>query len=404
MAEYHPADIPFYSGHLDHIGRGLKRDVRLFSALLDHLNIDVNSLPPILGVVGSKGKGTCVAAASQYLHYSGRQVVSVVSPHYIANRERLRINGKPVDKSIYSNLADQISQVLVSYPHLTESPTGYLSPVGRFLAAGCLLASHNEAEVMVVEAGMGGWSDEISNLVLSVLAVTSLQEEHLGQLGPSVEDVAWNKLYLGHSPSVEAVILGDLPPYCDGPIERLVESGSRVLRTPNLQLEQGADPFGPANAAVGYVAAGQLIESKLDDEQRAELAADLWQGLVLPARNQLVVRSERSYVVNSAATIDGVLSSVKRAERDLGGIDTLVLCIPDDKRPSLLYDELSGSNVIWTYCSRVKYQFTETSPQFGVEILNSPELGNRVFVSGVVPFAGEALDFLSVPETALSWW
>ena len=401
---YDSNDIPFFRGHLRSIDKGRERDVRLFSWLLEELEVDTATLPPIIGVVGSKGKGTCVAAASQYLHHYGKEVLSVTSPHYTIARERIRFNGNPVSESTYSHLSQAMARVLRSRPYLLESPAGYLSPVARFLAASCLLATYQPTDHMVVEAGMGGWSDEISMLPIDILAVTSIFEEHLSQLAPTVYDVAFDKMYVGHLPATRSVITGELPESCSGVLRHLRDGGRRVVQAPRLVLGEKSDPFGPANVLVGYAAGREAISHSLARNNFAQTASNLWAKLELPGRNQEIIKSDRTYIVNSAATVDGVVRSIQHAIRVYGRIDTLVLCIPDDKRPQILREHLPDVDVIWAYCENPKFQYSKTSPQSGVEILLSPRLGKTVLVSGVVDFAGEALRMLSNSDDAWPWW
>ena len=404
MPHREPEDAPFFSGHLRSAGKGLKRDVRLFSRLLEELEIDVAALPPIIGVVGSKGKGTCAAAASQYLHLYGKKVLTVTSPHYICARERIRFNGKPVDESTYSHLSKAMAAVIRSRPFLLESPAGFLSPAGRFLAAGCLLASNQATDYMVVEAGMGGWSDEVSMLPIAILAAPSIFEEHLTQLGPTVHDIAFDKLYVGHLPTVRCVVTGELPELSAGPLRLLRDGGRCVVQAPRLVSGDDSDPFGPANASVGYAAGREALSRSTAQGSFADVASGLWPVLGLPGRNQEIVRNGRTFVVDSAATVDGVAASVRHAVRMYGCIDSLVLCVPDDKRPQVLRGLLPDVDVVWAFCENPKYCYSLTSPHVGAEVLLSPGLGKVVFVSGVVDFVGEVLQMLSNSDDVLSWW
>ena len=394
-----PADSPFFTGHLEMVKRGIKRDVRLFGILLEELGVDTRRLPPILAVVGSKGKGTCAAAASQYLHSQGRQVVTVTSPHYIAARERLRINGRPVDKPTYARLSARLSETLGDRPHLLRSPIGYLSPVGRFLAAGCLLSTEG-ADCLVVEAGMGGWSDEVSLLPISVLGVLGISEEHLGVLGDTLDEIAEDKIYAALLPSVRAVVtLGAMSGRHLGRIESRRHIPTETLST----LRASLDPFGAANASIGYVAGAVLLDHRTGANFERRVS-HLWRDLTLPGRNQLVERDGRTYIVNSAATREGVTACVLSAEQRYGSIDTLVLCIPDGRGPRETLRELPGRNIVWANTSNPKFENKETVPKVGAEVLTDRRLGNTVFVSGVVGFAGEALRALGVSETSLKWW
>lgn len=180
-------------------------------------------------MVGSKGKGTAAAAASQFLNACGFRVVAVTSPHYVEVRERFRVDGVVVDEGLYGVLSGELADVLDAVPWLLRSPVGYLSPWARFLAVGCLLGVRVGADVLVVEAGVGGWSDELSCLPLRVLACTAVFGEHRGVLGSRVGDIAANTLFPGFGCSVGAVVVGDLPEVCEPVVGGLVAAGKRVV-------------------------------------------------------------------------------------------------------------------------------------------------------------------------------
>jgi folylpolyglutamate synthase/dihydropteroate synthase len=392
-------DDPFFVGHLEARARGLSRDVRLFRALCDALNVELSRLPPTIVVVGSKGKGTCTAAASQYLSSLDKTVVTVSSPHYVSARERLRVNGALVDESIYKKLSTQLDLVLQKSPHLLYSPHGYLSPVGRFLAIACLLTLEINADFLVAEAGMGGWSDEVSELPFEVLAATSIFEEHIGLIGDTVGEIAVNKLYPSFSPSAKAVVTLRQNNETETVLDSLREWGRQVEVVNDSQLLMGPDPYGPMNASLGYRAAQLLTgceESVVDNE--------LWTRLKLPARNQLVELGDRQIIVSSAATLAGLTRCLEHEILQRGPVDSLVLCIPDDRDPDGISEVLAPNRIVWARSNNPKFNHRRTTPMGGAELVHSPSLGRRVFVSGVIGFAGEVLRHLSVSPDDLRWW
>ena len=392
-------DAPFFVGHLEARAEGLTRDVRLFRALCESLGVDLDRMPPTLVVVGSKGKGTCAAAASQYLSSLKGTVVTASSPHYVSARERLRINGAVVDEMTYRKLSAQLNFVLDNSPHLLRSPHGYLSPVGRFLAMACFLAQEIDADYLVAEAGMGGWSDEVSELNLEVLATTTIFDEHVGLIGDNVREIATNKAYLGFLPSIKAIVTLEQNDEAESVFELLRESGRLVVSIHESQLQVGSDPYGPLNASLGYRAARILsgVGGDVTDD-------DLWRQLRLPARNQLVELDNRQIIVSSAATLLGLKTCLEHEIVTRGQVDSLVLCIPDDRNPDEIAEALAPNQVVWAHSNNPKFKHDRTSPLFGAEIVHSQSLGKRVFVSGVIGFAGEVLQALSVAPDDLRWW
>jgi len=65
-------------------------------------------------VAGSKGKGSTAAMVSAGLVAAGYETGLYTSPHLVTIRERIRVNGKPIQKS---ELADVVTRMR---PHVEE--------------------------------------------------------------------------------------------------------------------------------------------------------------------------------------------------------------------------------------------------------------------------------------------
>lgn len=193
-AQHLAADEPFFRQWST---RGtLPRTLGSSKALIKLLNF---TPPPSIAVVGSKGKGTTLAALSVGLSREGFTTVSIMSPPFRTNRERIRLNGTAIDQDTYERMSDRLAELL---PHL---PTDhYLSPTGAYTVVGAWWASHIGADVLVVEEGMGGGTDEVSLFSHIALGVTPIFFEHGGILGNSVPEIARNLLSAGSS-SVEII-------------------------------------------------------------------------------------------------------------------------------------------------------------------------------------------------------
>ncbi|MBX6768073.1 MAG: hypothetical protein IRY90_13135, partial [Actinomadura rubrobrunea] len=145
---------------------------------------------PVLAVVGSKGKGTAATYASACLAAAGWRVCTVTSPGLRGNTDRIRVDGRAVDGDVLRALAARIDDALRRMP---PPDRGYLSPAGLFTIAGAVHAREVGADALVLEAGMGGRSDEVSLFAPTVVAITPIFGEHLGVLGDTVEAIAAEK-------------------------------------------------------------------------------------------------------------------------------------------------------------------------------------------------------------------
>lgn len=173
-----PADDPFFaqwarliSPHSIEPARVLKNRLRITDR-------------PTLTVVGSKGKGSAAAGATAALASAGLRVLTVSSPAHVTNRERIRVNGTSISQADYEAISAELTTHLHHLP-----PEYYLCPSGAYTVMGAWWADQIDADVLVLEEGMGGASDEISLFTPSHLALTPIFAEHIGELGDTIEEV-----------------------------------------------------------------------------------------------------------------------------------------------------------------------------------------------------------------------
>lgn len=169
---------------------------------LDRLNI--------LHVAGTKGKGsTCAFTASILVHYQRahaipRKVGLFTSPHLIAVRERIRIDGAPVGEELFARYFFDVWDRLGDAenregPVTIDERIGVPMPPRPIYARYLTLMSYHlflqeGVDVAVYETGIGGEYDA-TNIVERPLAsgISSLGIDHVFALGNTVEKIAWHK-------------------------------------------------------------------------------------------------------------------------------------------------------------------------------------------------------------------
>jgi dihydrofolate synthase/folylpolyglutamate synthase len=170
--------------------------------LLAALGNPEKSLPPVIHVGGTNGKGSTVAFLRAMLEAAGKRVHVYTSPHLVRFHERIRL-GASGGSRIVSDAA------LAAALEETERANagGEITFFEITTAAALLLFSRNDADVLLLEVGLGGRLDA-TNVIERPLAtvVTPVSIDHTEYLGPTLEHIAAEKagIFKRGSPAVIA--------------------------------------------------------------------------------------------------------------------------------------------------------------------------------------------------------
>jgi dihydrofolate synthase/folylpolyglutamate synthase len=184
-------------------------------------------------------------------------------------------------------------------------------------------------EVAVVEAGLGGRYDATNVIPSKVQVLTSVGLEHTRWLGPTVADIAEEKLDVVRQYAT-LVLPAELDPAAEAVAERVAgERHARVVRAPaeaEIPL-RALGRFQRANFAVARTAAAAFLGSELDAGAVARGAAEV----EVPGRMQVV--GERPLVIHDGAHNPAGAAALADALPDVVGDRRLVpvIGVLDDK-------------------------------------------------------------------------
>ncbi|KAF8640094.1 hypothetical protein AX17_001332 [Amanita inopinata Kibby_2008] len=157
---------------------------------------DLNALN-VIHITGTKGKGSTSAFIDSILRHARPEwkIGLYTSPHLVAVRERIRVNGVPLSEEQFAKFFFEVWTRLQQNTARRFENTPYMPGYFRFLT---LLAYHAflslKVDATILEVGVGGAYDS-TNIVPkpTVTGVTALGIDHVSVLGKTLEDIAWQK-------------------------------------------------------------------------------------------------------------------------------------------------------------------------------------------------------------------
>ncbi|QXJ26412.1 hypothetical protein AGRA3207_001719 [Actinomadura graeca] len=375
--------------------RSLSR-ARALAEALDVLSVGV----PVLTVVGSKGKGTAATYASAFLAAAGMRVCTVNSPGLRDARDRIRIDGRSVSEGELASLGERLEERIDVLP---PSP-GFLSPTGLFTLAGVLHARDVGVDALVLEAGVGGRSDEVSLFPPDVVALTPVFLEHAGVLGDTAAEIALEKIGVAAPGTRAALSAPQSPEVTDALGGRVEYVAPGDAGLPAALLPDG---LGRMNAELGVAAARRLPGIAEPPPGRAEAVLS---SVVLPGRLSWhrVPGSATTVLIDSAIDRTGVAAALAAARGRWGTVDHVVVSLPDHKDLDGAIAELDDLPVTFVRLPLRHLRFTRPLPP-AWDVVDAaavtPEslatLGHRVLVLGTVYFTGLVLGVVGAPTRRL---
>ena len=286
---------------------------------------------PAIQVLGTNGKSSTTRMTAAILQRHGLSTGAYTSPHLIAWRERVLIDEHalaPEDFAAAVARADHAA-------HQVNRTLDEDDPVTQFellTAAALWEMARRGVDVAVVEAGLGGRYDATSVVAPAVSVLTNVGLEHTRWLGPTITDIAEEKLAVVQ-PGATLVLGEGLAPEALAVAERVAaERQAEIVRPEPLPaaLELRArGTFQRRNFALARAAAAaHLRRAGLALEERA--VSDAAAAVLVPGRLQTVSEDPLT-VLDGAHNPDAVAALVDSLGTVFAGPPALVLGVLEDK-------------------------------------------------------------------------
>jgi dihydrofolate synthase / folylpolyglutamate synthase len=146
---------------------------------------------PAIHIAGTKGKGSTAIMLSEVLGAAGFTVGLYTSPHIQAFEERMRVNGQQPSPE---HIVDLVNRVAEAVDIMDRSPR-WLKPTYFEIATAmaCMLFEDREADVAIMEVGLGGRLDSTNLCHPEVCVITNISRDHTNLLGSDLAAIAREK-------------------------------------------------------------------------------------------------------------------------------------------------------------------------------------------------------------------
>jgi dihydrofolate synthase / folylpolyglutamate synthase len=313
-------------------------------------------------VLGTNGKTSTTRMTAAILERHGVRTGSYTSPHLVSYGERVQVREQEVSMGAFAAAvaraawaAERVNRTLAQDDHVTQFEL--------LTAAAFWELARRGVEVAVVEAGLGGRYDATSVIDSEVTVLTNVGLEHTRWLGPTVADIAAEKLAVVSPGSTLALGRGLHEDALAVAHRVAAEQGARIVRVGAGEErgdgekwgdgEESSQPllarggFQRANFALARVAAEAYLET-IGMELSAEALGDAALHTAVPGRMQVVGEApltvlDGAHNPDAAAALAASLPELLRGRR-LG----LVLGVLEDKdAASMLHTLLPFCELAW---------------------------------------------------------
>jgi dihydrofolate synthase/folylpolyglutamate synthase len=180
-----------YLYSLGHEVLAAKFGLESISLLLERLGRPQHSFKSVI-VAGTNGKGSVAAMIDSIAHAGGHRCALFTSPHLVRLQERIRFRGREITETDFARIASMVREAgesLVGVGELAAPPTFF----EQIAAIALCYFRDCDAELAVLEVGLGGRLDATNAVDRILSVVTSIDLDHQNILGNTIEEIAGEK-------------------------------------------------------------------------------------------------------------------------------------------------------------------------------------------------------------------
>jgi dihydrofolate synthase/folylpolyglutamate synthase len=296
-------------------------------------------------VVGTNGKSSTTRMIAAILERHGVLTGTYTSPHLRSFAERIEVGERPLRGEDFGAAVSAVARAARMVDR-TLDEDDRVTQFEALTAAAYHELARRGVEVAVIEAGLGGRYDATNVIPSKVQVLTAVGLEHTRWLGPTVADIAGEKLAVVRDHGV-LVAPAALDPDVEEVLARVVEERhARVVRAaPGAAAPPGAPAplpgFQRGNFALARAAAEAFL-GRIDESAVARAAAEV----VVPGRLQVVAERPLT-VLDGAHNPSGVRALVETLPEVFGERRprVAVVAVLDDKDAGAMLTELAAAGL-----------------------------------------------------------
>ena len=302
-------------------------------------------------VVGTNGKSSTVRMAEAILAGHGVAAGSYTSPHLVSFTERISAGGAEIGAGAFASAVQRAARAADAVNRTRPADDG-VTQFELLTAAAYVALAEAGVEVAVVEAGLGGRWDATNTLDSRVQVLTNVGLDHTRWLGPTVRDVAREKLAVVRDDAI--LVVGELHPdaYEEAVSAATAHRATLIEAPPALDVVVSAPgAFQRQNFALAATAAGAFLATErhrtadaalsgLDSEAVRAVA----ESVSIPGRCEVVGRDPLT-IVDGAHNPAGVAALAESIPEMFGGRRPVaVVSVLEDKDAAGMLRELLPSS------------------------------------------------------------
>jgi dihydrofolate synthase/folylpolyglutamate synthase len=191
-------------------------------------------------VVGSNGKSSTVRFIAAILERHGLRGGSYTSPHLSRFRERIEVGERPIPAERFAAAVQTAAEAAALVDRAAADGDDRVTQFELLTAAAFHELATSGVDAAVVEAGLGGRFDATNVIPSKVQVLTGVGLEHTRYLGPTIADIAAEKLAVVRDHAT-LVVPPDLHPDARAVAEQVAsERHARLVVAPAVVVRGGS--------------------------------------------------------------------------------------------------------------------------------------------------------------------